>query len=121
MCLFYSQSVVNQYPYTNILLTENANSSNYGGILTADHKSRLCQIKWFSREGQELSVERDVSVYDITEHADFVFSAGDVVVRVAKDGNENEAAEQGAARPSPCVGQVSENFTASRDQDPFSR
>jgi len=51
-------------------------------------------------------VERDVSVYDITEHADFVFSAGDVVVRVAKNENENEAAEQGAERPTPCVGQV---------------
>ena len=51
-------------------------------------------------------MERDVSVYDITEHADFVFSAGDVVVRVAKNENENEAAEQGAERPTPCVGQV---------------
>lgn len=51
-------------------------------------------------------MERDVSVYDITEHADFVFSAGDVVVRVAKNENENEAAEQGAKRPTPCVGQV---------------
>ena len=47
-----------------------------------------------------------MSVYDITEHADFVFSAGDVVVRVAKTENENEAAEQGAERPTPCVGQV---------------
>ena len=47
-----------------------------------------------------------MSVYDITEHADFVFSAGDVVVRVAKNENENEAAEQGADRPTPCVGQV---------------
>ena len=51
-------------------------------------------------------MERDVSVYDITEHADFVFSAGDVVVRVAKNENENEDAEQGAERPTPCVGQV---------------
>lgn len=51
-------------------------------------------------------MERDVSVYDITEHVDFVFSAGDVVVRVAKNENENEAAEQGAERPTPCVGQV---------------
>ena len=75
-------------------------------VLTAEHKSRLCHIKWFSREGQELCVERDVSVYDITEHADFVFSAGDVVVRVAKNEDENEAAEQGAERPAPCVGQV---------------
>lgn len=47
-----------------------------------------------------------MSVYDITEHADFVFSAGDVVVRVAKNENENEAAEEGAQRPAPCVGQV---------------
>lgn len=47
-----------------------------------------------------------MSVYDITEHADFVFSAGDVVVRVAKNDSENEAAEQGAERPTPCVGQV---------------
>lgn len=51
-------------------------------------------------------MERDVSVYDITEHADFVFSAGDVVVRVAKNENEDEAAEQGAERSAPCVGQV---------------
>ena len=47
-----------------------------------------------------------MSVYDITEHADFVFSAGDVVVRVAKNENENEATERGAERPTPCVGQV---------------
>lgn len=93
-------------PAIIILYTENADSSIYGVVLTADHKSRLCHVKWFSREGQELSVERDVSVYDITEHADFVFSAGDVVVRVAKNDNENEAAEQGAERPTPCVGQV---------------
>lgn len=55
-------------------------------------------------------MERDVSVYDITEHADFVFSAGDVVVRVAKNENENEneAVEQEAERPTPCVGQVGE-------------
>lgn len=51
-------------------------------------------------------MERDVSVYDITEHADFVFSAGDVVVRVAKSENESEAAEQGAEGPTPCIGQV---------------
>ena len=51
-------------------------------------------------------MERDVSVYDITEHADFVFSAGDVVVRVAKSENESEATEQVAERPTPCVGQV---------------
>lgn len=51
-------------------------------------------------------MERDVSVYDIAEHADFVFSAGDVVVRVAKSENESETAEQGAGRPTPCVGQV---------------
>lgn len=75
-------------------------------VLTADHQSRLCHIKWFSREGQELSVERAVSVYDITEHADFVFSAGDVVVRMAKDDYENEAADQNSDRPTPCVGQV---------------
>ena len=74
-------------------------------VLTADHKSRLCHVKWFSREGQELYEEHDVSVYDITEHTDFVFSAGDVVVRVAKSDNESTAAE-GVERPTPCVGQV---------------
>lgn len=51
-------------------------------------------------------MERAVSVYDITEHADFVFSAGDVVVRMAKDDYENEAADQNSDRPTPCVGQV---------------
>ena len=75
-------------------------------VLTADHKSRLCHVKWFSQEGQELSVENDVSVFDIVEHADFKFNAGDVVVRVAKNENENEAAEPGVERPTPCVGQV---------------
>ena len=78
-------------------------------VLTADHKSRLCHVKWFSREGQELSEERDMSVYDIMEHTDFVFSAGDVVVRVAKSDSENMAAE-GDERPTPCVGQVSLPF-----------
>ena len=75
-------------------------------VLTADHQSRLCFIKWFSRDGEELSVERDVSVYDITEHADFVFSAGDVVVRMARDDFENEAGDQNSDTPISCIGQV---------------
>ena len=50
-----------------------------------------------------------MSVYDIMEHTDFVFSAGDVVVRVAKSDSENMAAE-GDERPTPCVGQVSLPF-----------
>lgn len=44
------------------------------------------------------------------EHTDFVFSAGDVVVRVAKSDSETMAAEEGAERPTPCVGQVSWSF-----------
>lgn len=75
-------------------------------ILTADHKSRLCHVKWFTREGKELQEERDVSVYDIMEHTDFEFSSGDVVVRVARSDTEDSAAEAGAGRPTPCVGQV---------------
>lgn len=86
--------------------TENVDSSVYGVVLTADYKSRLCHVKWFTREGRELSEERDVSVYDIMEHTDFVFSAGDVVVRVAKGDSESSAAG-GTERPTPCVGQVS--------------
>lgn len=79
-------------------------------VLFADHKSRLCHIKWFSREGKELFEERGVSVYDIMEHSDFVFSAGDVVVRVVRSDSEYmETAAEGEAveRPTPCVGQVS--------------
>ena len=89
----------------NVLQIENADPSIYGVVLTADHKSRMCHVKWFSREGQELRDERDVSVYDITEHTDFVFSAGDVVVRVAKGDSDGTAAE-GGDKPIPCVGQV---------------
>lgn len=85
---------------------ESEDSSKYGVVLTADHQSRLCFIKWFSRDGEELSVERDVSVYDITEHADFVFSAGDVVVRMARDDFENEAGDQNSDTPLSCIGQV---------------
>ncbi|XP_015778491.1 PREDICTED: (E3-independent) E2 ubiquitin-conjugating enzyme-like [Acropora digitifera] len=87
---------------------ENADSSIYGVVLFADHKSRLCHIKWFSREGKELFEERGVSVYDIMEHSDFVFSAGDVVVRVVRDDSEYMEAVEGEAveRPTPCVGQV---------------
>lgn len=87
---------------------ENADSSIYGVVLFADHKSRLCHIKWFSREGKELFEERGVSVYDIMEHSDFVFSAGDVVVRVVKGDSEYMETVEGEAveRPTPCVGQV---------------
>ena len=87
---------------------ENADSSVYGAVLTTDHKSRLCHVKWFSREGREMFEERDVSVYDITEHADFVFSAGDVVVRVAscKSDTESGAEGQDSQKTAPCVGQV---------------
>lgn len=74
-------------------------------VLTADHQSRLCYIKWFSRDGEELSVERDVSVYDITEHTDFVFSVGDVVVRMARDDYENEG-DQNSDTTTSCIGQV---------------
>lgn len=78
-------------------------------VLSADHKSRLCHVKWFSREGKELFEERGVSVYDIMEHSDFVFSAGDVVVRVVRGDPEDMDAVEGEAveRPTPCVGQVS--------------
>ena len=76
-------------------------------MLTADHKSRLCHVKWFSREGTELFEESGVSVYDIMEHTDFVFSAGDVVVRVVRSDTEDMAADSGAVKPTPCVGQVS--------------
>ena len=97
----------------NVLQTENADPSIYGVVLTADHKSRMCHVKWFSREGQELRDERDVSVYDITEHTDFVFSAGDVVVRVAKGDIDGTAAE-GGDKPIPCVGQVGCAFELNR-------
>ncbi|XP_068716631.1 (E3-independent) E2 ubiquitin-conjugating enzyme-like [Montipora capricornis] len=85
---------------------ENAESSIYGVVLTADHKSRLCHLKWFTREGTELFEESGVSVYDIMEHTDFVFSAGDVVVRVVRSDTEDMAADSGAVKPTPCVGQV---------------
>ena len=98
-------SYIGNLPAVNVLQIENADPSIYGVVLTADHKSRMCHVKWFSREGQELRDERDVSVYDITEHTDFVFSAGDVVVRVAKGDSDSTAAE-GGDRPTPCVGQV---------------
>lgn len=41
-------------------------------------------------DGEELSVECDVSVYDIMEYMDFVFSVGDVVVCMVRDDYENE-------------------------------
>lgn len=79
-----------------------ADSTIYGCILTCDFGGRTCDVKWFTREGLELSTESDVSVYDIAEHADFVFNAGDVVVRmVPPDYCTSPSSSSGT-----CVGQV---------------
>lgn len=46
-----------------------------------------------------------MSVYDITEHTDFVFSVGDVVVRMARDDYDNEG-DQNSDTTTSCIGQV---------------
>ena len=62
-------------------------------------------MKWFTQEGLELSQESDVSVYDITEHAHFVFNSGDIVVRVAMDDGDSQT-DAKKHKSIPCVGQV---------------
>ncbi|XP_048575848.1 (E3-independent) E2 ubiquitin-conjugating enzyme UBE2O isoform X2 [Nematostella vectensis] len=86
---------------------ESADQSLYGTVLTADCASRTCNVRWFTRDGHAVSTENDISVYDIAEHPDFVFNAGDIAVRVTPPDDlslHNE--EEVAATPSSCVGQV---------------
>ena len=57
----------------------------YGVVKYACHNDRTCTVKWLDKTGDELSVEEDVSVYDIIEHPDFVFNPGDLVVGISGD------------------------------------
>ena len=57
---------------------------------------RTCSIRWFSGNGEELEIEDDVSVYDLTENADMVFNPGDLVIAVSCR-NEGDAQEHGVA------------------------
>ncbi|KAK3738720.1 hypothetical protein QZH41_018085, partial [Actinostola sp. cb2023] len=81
-----------------------ADSTTYGSVLTANCDARTCDIKWFTREGLELSIEHDVSVYDIAEHTDFVFNSGDVVVRMVPP--DYCTSPMATAMPSTGIGQV---------------
>lgn len=56
-----------------------------------------------------LSIEDEVSVYDIAEHADFVYNPGDVAVRVTNSDTvktNREGESNSNVAPSTCIGQV---------------
>lgn len=54
----------------------------YGIVRSSSAVDRTCTIRWFSFSGEDLGLEHDVSVYDLTENVDMVFNPGNLVVAV---------------------------------------
>ena len=84
------------------LLEDQKNHDNFGVVQTADFNNRLCSIRWlqFVNDVYESDghIEENVSVYDIADHKDYSFRAGDVVVRLATL-NEPETSNEGISVP----------------------
>jgi ubiquitin-conjugating enzyme E2 O len=83
-----------------------ADATIYGTVLTTSCTSRTCDVRWFTREGTELSIEHDVSVYDVAEHPDFVFNSGDIVVRMVPPDYCTSPLAAAPSPSTPCIGQV---------------
>lgn len=72
-----------------------------GVIQSTDFDARICTIKWVrfqnNHNATETSeqIEVDVSVYDIKDHEDYMFRAGDIVVRLSP--NDAKASENTTA------------------------
>ena len=71
-------------------------ADKYGVVRSSSDIDRTCSIRWFLGNGEELEIEDDVSVYDLTENADMVFNPGDLVIAVSCR-NEGDAQEHGVA------------------------
>ena len=76
----------------------------YGVIRSSSDVDRTCVIMWFSRSGEDLGMEPDVSVYDLAENVDMVFNPGNLVVAV-DCGNDGGSKHRGVA------GQVIQGYT----------
>ena len=74
----------------------------YGVVRSFSDVDRTCSVRWFSGNGEELEIEDDVSVYDLTENADMVFNPGDLVIAVSCR-NERDTQEHGVAGQVVCV------------------
>jgi hypothetical protein len=55
----------------------------YGVVRSSSHIDRICTVGWFTVSGENICIENDVSVYDLTESVDVVFSPGDLVIEVS--------------------------------------
>jgi len=67
--------------------TASKTQERFGVIQSSDFDARLCNIRWLSfiNDNTEAvsELEDDVSVYDITDHKDYAFRTGDIVVSLA--------------------------------------
>ncbi|XP_012556778.2 (E3-independent) E2 ubiquitin-conjugating enzyme isoform X1 [Hydra vulgaris] len=78
----------------DFVVDKRANSlpEKFGVVQMADNTARVCTVLWFYGHGlnDKQEIENDVSVYDIADHRDYTFRAGDVVLRLASEDNSNE-------------------------------
>ena len=83
-------------------LEDQKNRDHFGVVQTADFNNRTCSIRWlqFVNDVYESAghTEEHVSVYDVADHKDYSFRAGDVVVRLAT-ANEPEVNNEGISVP----------------------
>lgn len=86
-----------------VILVDPPQPECFGVVQKANYTSRLCSIRWlyYNKNATEMQeqLEENVSVYDIADHEDYTFRAGDMVVRLAS----NETADMKVLAP---AGQV---------------